>query len=146
MAKINLKSSSLMVLFIVGFIGYFIYNARSMDNKSYEKISVDQLEKLMDQKNFTLINVHIPYQGEIDNTDLLIPFNAINQYKNLLPKNKDVKIIVYCMEDQMSDIAAEQLIKMGYTRVFNLQGGMLTWQNQGQRLVYRQSLSRGAFW
>ena len=50
-----------MVLFIVGFIGYFIYNARSMDNKSNEKISVDQLEKFMDQKNFTLINVHIPY-------------------------------------------------------------------------------------
>ena len=120
MAKINLKSSSLMVLFIVGFIGYIIYNAWSMDNKSNENISVDQLEKLMDQKDFTLINVHIPYQGEIDNTDLLIPFNAINQYKNLLPKNKDAKIVVYCMGDQMSDIAAEKLIKMGYTRVFNL--------------------------
>jgi len=145
MAKINLKSSSLMILFIVGFIGYFIYNARSMSNKSNEKISVDQLEKLMDQKNFTLINVHIPYQGEIDNTDLLIPFNAVNQNKNLLPKNKDAKIVVYCMEDQMSNVAAEQLTKMGYTRVFNLQGGMLAWQNQGRRLVYRQSLSRGAF-
>jgi len=145
MEKINLKSSSLMVLFIVGLIGYFIYNAWPMDNKSYENISVDQLEKLMDQKDFTLINVHIPYQGEIDNTDLLIPFNAINQYKNLLPKNKDAKIVVYCMGDQMSYVAAEQLIKMGYIRVFNLQGGMLAWQNQGRRLVHRQSLSRGAF-
>jgi len=134
-----------MVLFIVGLIGYFIYNAWPMDNKSYENISVDQLEKLMDQKDFTLINVHIPYQGEIDNTDLLIPFNAINQYKNLLPKNKDAKIVVYCMGDQMSYVAAEQLIKMGYIRVFNLQGGMLAWQNQGRRLVHRQSLSRGAF-
>jgi len=145
MEKINLKSSSLMVLFIVGLIGYFIYNAWPMDNKSYENISVDQLEKLMDQKDFTLINVHIPYQGEIDNTDLLIPFNAIKQYKNLLPKNKDAKIVVYCMGDQMSYVAAEQLIKMGYIRVFNLQGGMLAWQNQGRRLVHRQSLSRGAF-
>jgi len=145
MVKINLKSGSLMVLFIAGFIGYIIYNAWSKENKSYENISVDQLEKLMDQKDFTLINVHIPYQGEIDNTDLLIPFNAINQYKNLLPKNKDAKIVVYCMGDQMSYVAAEQLIKMGYIRVFNLQGGMLAWQNQGRRLVHRQSLSRGAF-
>jgi len=134
-----------MVLFIAGFIGYIIYNAWSKENKSYENISVDQLEKLMDQKDFTLINVHIPYQGEIDNTDLLIPFNAINQYKNLLPKNKDAKIVVYCMGDQMSYVAAEQLIKMGYIRVFNLQGGMLAWKNQGRRLVHRQSLSRGAF-
>ena len=134
-----------MVLFIVLFIGYFIYNARSMDNKSNEKISVDQLEKLMDQKDFTLINVHIPYQGEIDNTDLLIPFNAVNQNNNLLPKNKDAKIVVYCMEDQMSDVAAEQLAKMGYTRVFNLQGGMLAWQQKGGQLVHRQSPSRRVF-
>ena len=134
-----------MVLFIIGFIGYIIFNAWYMDNKSYENISVNQFEKLMDQKDFTLINVHIPYQGEIDNTDLLIPFNAVNQNKNFLPKNKDAKIVVYCMEDQMSDVAAEQLTKMGYTRIFNLQGGMIAWQNQGRRLVYRQALSRGAF-
>ena len=145
MAKIKIRSSSLMVLFIIGLIGYIIFNAWSMDNKSYGDISVDQLEKLMDQKDFTLINVHIPYQGEIDNTDLLIPFNTINQYKNLLPRNKDAKIVVYCMEDQMSTNTAERLIKMGYTRVFNLQGGMLAWQNQGRHLVHRQSLSRGAF-
>ena len=145
MVKINLKSSSLVILFIAGFIGYFIYSAWSMDNKSYENIFVDQLETLMDQKDVTLINVHIPYQGEIENTDLLIPFNAINQNKNLLPKIKDAKIVVYCMGDQMSTIAAEQLIKMGYTRVSKLKGGMLAWQKLGRHIVQRQSLSKGAF-
>lgn len=145
MVKINLRSGSLMVLFIVGLMGYIIYNAWSMDKKSYENIPVDQFEKLMDQKDFTLINVHIPYQGEIDDTDLLIPFNGINQNKNKLPKNKDAKIVVYCMGDHMGYVAAEQLIKMGYTRVSNLQGGMLAWQKKGQRLVHQQSLSKGAF-
>lgn len=145
MTKINLRSVLLIVLFIMGSIGYLIYNAWSMDKKSYKNISVDQLEIQMDQKDFTLINVHIPYQGEIDGTDLLIPFNAVNQYKNLLPKNKDARIVVYCMGDHMSYVAAKQLIKMGYTRVFNLMGGMLAWQSQGRRLVHRQSSSRGAF-
>ena len=145
MVKINFKSSSLMVLFITGFIGYIIFNAWSMDNKSYGDISVDQFEKLMDQKDFTLINVHIPYQGEIDNTDLLIPYNAINRYKNLLPKNKDAKIVVYCMGNHMSYIASEELIKMGYTRVSSLKGGMLAWQQRGGQLVHRQSPSIGAF-
>jgi rhodanese-related sulfurtransferase len=145
MAKIKLRSVFLMAILSVGFIGFIIYNAWTMDKNSYKNISVDQFEKLMDQKDFTLINVHTPYQGEIDNSDLLIPFNAIDQYKNLLPKNKDAKIVVYCMGDQMSYVAAERLIKMGYTRVFNLQGGMLAWQNQGRRIAHRQSLSRGAF-
>ena len=138
MAKIKLRSVSLMVILLVGFIGFIIYNAWSSDKQSYENISVEQLEKLMNQKDFTLINVHIPYQGEIEKTDLLIPFNAINRHKNLLPKNKDVKIVVYCMGDSMGSIAAEQLIKMGYARVFNLSGGMMAWQYRGHRIVHRQ--------
>ena len=145
MVKINFQSSSLMVRLITGFIGYIVFNACSMDNKSYSDISVDQFEKLMDEKDFTLINVHISYQGEIDNTDLLIPFNAINRYKNLLPKNKDAKIVVYCMGNHMSYIASEELIKMVYTRVSSLKGGMLAWQQRGGQLVHRQSPSIGAF-
>ena len=145
MVKRKIRSSSLMVLFVVGFIGYIIFNAWSMDNKSYGDISVNQFEKLMDQKDFTLINVHIPYQGEIDNTDVLIPFNSMDQNKNILPQNKDAKIVVYCMGDHMSYIASEELIKMGYTRVSRLKGGMLAWQKKGGQLVHRQSPSLGAF-
>ncbi|HSQ84997.1 MAG TPA: rhodanese-like domain-containing protein [Desulfobacterales bacterium] len=145
MVKRKIRSSSLMVLFIIGFIGYIIFNAWSMDNKSYGDISVDQFEKLMDQKDFTLINVHIPYQGEIDNTDILIPFNSMDQNKDILPHNKDAKIVVYCMGDHMSYIASEELIKMGYTRVSRLKGGMLAWQKKGGQLVHRQSPSIGAF-
>jgi rhodanese-related sulfurtransferase len=134
-----------MILLIAGLMGYIIFNAWSMDKKAYENISVDQFEKLMDQKDFTLINVHIPYQGEIDNTDLLIPFNAIEQHKNRLPKDKGAKIVVYCMGNHMGYVAAEQLVKMGYTRISNFEGGMLAWQKQGQRIVHRQSLTQRAF-
>jgi rhodanese-related sulfurtransferase len=65
--------------------------------------------------------------------------------ENILPQNKETKIIVYCMGDHMSYIASEELIKMGYTRVARLKGGMLAWQNQGRRLVHRQPLPIGAF-
>jgi putative membrane protein len=84
-------------------------------------------------------------KGEIDNTDILIPFNSMDQNKNILPQNKDAKIVVYCMGDHMSYIASEELIKMGYTRVSRLKGGMLAWQQKGGQLVYRQSPSIGAF-
>jgi rhodanese-related sulfurtransferase len=39
-------------------------------------------------------------------------------------QNKDTKMVVYCMEDHMSYIASEELIKMGYTRIFRLKGGI----------------------
>jgi rhodanese-related sulfurtransferase len=37
----------------------------------------------------------------------------------------------------MSAIAAEALIRLGYTRVFNLDGGMVAWQRVGYPLRRR---------
>ena len=92
----------------------------------------------MDQKDFVLINVHIPYQGEIPKTDKLIPFNSIDQYLSELPKAKDSKIVVYCMNGPMGYIASETLVGMGYTRVIHFQGGMRAWERSGRQLVNRE--------
>jgi rhodanese-related sulfurtransferase len=139
MGKIDYRFGFLVIVFVIGFSGHIIPNAWSMDKKSYENISVDQFVKLMDQKDFTLINVHIPYQGEIEKTDLLIPFNVIDQHKNKLPNDKDARIVVYCMAGHMGYIAAEKLAKMGYNHVIHFQGGMRSWAKNGKQIVYRRN-------
>ena len=127
----------LMILFAIGLLGHLIPKGWSIDKKGYENISVDQFVKMMDHKDFILINVHIPYEGEIPGTDLLIPFNAIVQHKNELPNNKDAKIVVYCMTGRMGDIAAEKLVSMGYTMVIHFKGGMKAWEKTGRPLWFR---------
>jgi rhodanese-related sulfurtransferase len=37
----------------------------------------------------------------------------------------------------MGSIAADKLARMGYTQVFNLQGGMIAWQNLGKEVFNR---------
>lgn len=74
-------------------------------------------------------------EGEIEETDLLIPFNKIDHFKNQLPEDKDAKVVVYCLMGPMSSIAADKLAGMGYTQVFNLQGGMIAWQSIGKKLL-----------
>ncbi len=86
----------------------------------------------MDHKDFVLINVHIPYAGEIPETDLLIPFNGIKQHKDELPSDKHTKIVVYCISGPMGYFAAEKLVSMGYSRVIHFQGGMVSWKNAGK--------------
>ena len=34
----------------------------------YQTISADQFDQMMDRKDFYLVNVHIPYEEEIDGT------------------------------------------------------------------------------
>jgi len=127
----------MIILFALVLLGHFSSDGWSIDKKAYKNISVDQFVQMMDQKDFILINVHIPYEGEIARTDLLIPFNKIERYENQLPDDKDAKMVVYCMMGPMGRIAAEKLVSIGYSHVIHLQGGMKAWQRIGKKLLIR---------
>lgn len=127
----------ILLLIFVGCVGLLLYPSCSAGQKGYENITADQLAEMLKKKDFVLIDVHIPYAGEIPGTDLFIPYNAIDQYKEKLPRQKDTKIVVYCETGPMSSIAAEKLVSMGYTRVFNLPGGMRAWEQSGRKLLFR---------
>jgi rhodanese-related sulfurtransferase len=94
-----------------------------------------QLAKMLQQKDFFFVNVHTPYQGEIEKTDAFIVFDTIADHLDQLPKNKDAKIVLYCRSGHMSEIAARQLISLGYTQVSHLAGGMIDWKKQGFEII-----------
>ena len=97
----------------------------------YEMISVGDLQGLMETEDITLINVHIPLEGNITGTDLMIPFDEVESYLDLLPENKDEQIILYCRSGSMGDTASETLVELGYTDVSNLEGGYNAWKANG---------------
>jgi len=101
----------------------------------YRNIIAKQLRTMMQEKAFLLINVHIPYQGELPQTNLFIPFNKIEQNLDRLPTDKSAEIVVYCRSGRMSAIAAKTLVKLGYTHVSNLKRGMRGWQQAGYPLL-----------
>jgi rhodanese-related sulfurtransferase len=100
----------------------------------YADISVDQLASLMEDKDFTLVNVHIPYEGEIPQTDLFIPFDEIQAHLDEIPA-KDAPIVLYCRSGSMSTTAAKVLAAEGYTNVMELDGGFNTWEAAGYELL-----------
>ena len=97
----------------------------------YRDISVDDLQAMLAQEDFLLVNVHIPFAGNIPGTDLSIPYNRIAAQAGQLPADKDAAIVVYCRSGAMSTAAAQTLVQMGYTRVYNLRGGFNAWQAAG---------------
>ena len=85
----------------------------------------------------TLINVHVPYEGELPGTDAFIAFDRIARQRNRLPHEQAAAIAVYCMSGRMSDVAARTLRDLGYTDVTELQGGMIAWHRAGYPLKNR---------
>lgn len=102
---------------------------------AYTNVTAPALRQMLERKDFFFVNVHIPYQGEIAKTDAFIPYDKVEQQLNRLPPQKDAKVVLYCMSDRMSTIAAETLVRLGYTNVLNLRGGMVEWRRQGFPLV-----------
>jgi phage shock protein E len=109
-----------------------IGKAVSVEGGSYKDLSVTELQSLLNKKDFLLVNVHIPFEGNLPKTDLSIPYDAIDQNLNKLPGDKNARIILYCRSGRMSTIAAKELVKLGYTNIWSLDGGMAAWEQAGQ--------------
>jgi rhodanese-related sulfurtransferase len=99
--------------------------------KTYSNLSVDQLNGMMAQKDFFLVDVHVPRQEHIPGTDLFVPFDQIEANKDKFPADKDMTIVVYCRSGNMSQESSQKLAELGYTRVYNLVGGIQAWNQAG---------------
>jgi rhodanese-related sulfurtransferase len=103
----------------------------------FATIDSAQLAAMLQSRDFLLVNVHIPYEGEIEGTDALIAFDKIAENLDKLPSDKDAEIVLYCRSGRMSEIAAAELVRLGYTNVAHLSGGMIGWKERGHELVER---------
>jgi rhodanese-related sulfurtransferase len=102
----------------------------------YADISAKQLNELLESQDVTLVNVHIPYEGELPHTDLFIPFNEISDHLDELPA-EDAPIVLYCEGGGMSASAGKELASLGYTNVAELDGGMNAWERASYEVLHR---------
>jgi rhodanese-related sulfurtransferase len=102
---------------------------------TYTDVNAVGLAMMLKSKDFVFINVHIPYEGEIEKTDLFIPYNELEQNLDEFPADKEAKIVLYCRTGRMSAIGARTLVKLGYMNVWNLDGGMILWEQAGYALL-----------
>jgi len=68
-----------------------------------------------------------------------IPHNSKNPLNHLTDTKPDNPIVVYCSVGYRSSILAGKLQDMGFARVYNLEGSIFKWANEGRPLVQGQA-------
>jgi rhodanese-related sulfurtransferase len=79
-------------------------------------------------ENVTLLDVRTQEEydeGHIEGA-ILLPYDTITASSIGLPADKASAVIVYCRSGRRSAIAAETLLSLGFTNVYDL-GGIQSW-------------------
>ena len=97
---------------------------------TYEQISGAEAKALMDSESgYIIIDARTQEeydQGHIPGAILIPEYEIANRAEKELP-DKDQLILVYCRSGRRSKIAAEELVKLGYTNVKEF-GGIIDWE------------------
>jgi rhodanese-related sulfurtransferase len=110
-------------------------------DRGWTIVTPQQLSDMMSEEDVYLVNVHVPYEGEIPGTDAFIPYNDIASKLDRLPFD-DQPVVIYCRSGVTSGIAAQVMAAAGAAPFYELQGGYTAWQAAG--LPFTQAGPGGA--
>ena len=97
---------------------------------TYDQISGAEAKALMDSESgYIIIDARTQEeydQGHIPGAIMIPEYEIADRAEKELP-DKDQLILVYCRSGRRSKIAAEELVKLGYTNVKEF-GGIIDWE------------------
>lgn len=134
-------------LYILPFLFSMVLSAQSsipnalklMNKKSVPYIKVSELK---DKTNLIFLDAREPKEYNVSHIEKAI-LVGYDDFKNETVTNaitdKNTPIVVYCSIGVRSENIGEKLLKLGYTNVYNLYGGIFEYKNNGGKVVNNQN-------
>jgi rhodanese-related sulfurtransferase len=99
-----------------------------------KNVSAEEFQKFITNRtNAIILDVRTPNevaQGIIKNA-VIIDFNDKNFQAELDKLDKSKPVLIYCRSGRRSGIAMSTLGDLGFSEVYNLQGGIIEWSEAG---------------
>jgi rhodanese-related sulfurtransferase len=117
-----------------------VTDTKVSEKDTYTNINVQQGKEMIDRGDVFILDVRTPEEyasGHIKNSTLLavqdIPANELDIKLKEIPKDRS--ILVYCRTGKRSVAASTILVGNGFSKVYNMQGGITEWNNAGYETV-----------
>jgi rhodanese-related sulfurtransferase len=124
----------LLMIAVVALAGMFSCTAQ---NNSFINVSVAEFNNLKEKTSITILDVRTPEetgQGVVKGAQTM-NFYEDGFIERASGLDKDQPIYVYCHVGGRSSKACTDLVKAGFTKVYNIDGGIVAWKEAGYELV-----------
>jgi len=103
----------------------------------FTELSAADAKAFMEKEGPLLLDVRTPneyYSGHLKGA-LLIPLQQLEGRLSEIDKYRDKKVLVYCRSGNRSTVAAQILIRNGFSEIANLRPGIIGWVKEGYEVV-----------
>ena len=105
------------------------------EEQTFQNITVDTAYKMIKKENkypnLMILDVRTPCEYDMGHLydAILIPHDELKTSFRGLEECKNSEIIVYCKSGKRSQQASEILVEYGFTKVYNMLGGIMAWMD-----------------
>ena len=134
-------NSTLKYILVVAFST--IFSCSLINNESINHMNSDELIEFIELNDAILVDVRTEDEynsGYIENS-LNIDYFSNDFSVNADKLDKNTPIILYCRSGNRSSMSANKISKLGFKEIYNLEGGILEWIEEGNVIVFNDTIN-----
>lgn len=120
----------ILVMAFAALLSFTLYNEYRIATRRFPNLSPAMAVKMMNEdEDFVVLDVREASEtanGKITNA-IQIPVGSVVKRIGEIEQHKEKPVLVYCRTGARSAIACNHLTKAGFTKVYNLAGGITAW-------------------
>ena len=124
-------------------VAFTIFSCSLINNESINQMNSDELIEFIELNDAILVDVRTEDEynsGYIENSLNIDYFsNAFSVNADKL--DKSTPIILYCRSGKRSSMSANKISKLGFKEIYNLEGGILEWIEEGNAVVFNDTIN-----
>ena len=120
-----------------------IFSCSLINSESINQMNSDELIEFIELNDAVLVDVRTEDEynsGYIENS-LNIDYFSNDFSLNADKLDKSTPIILYCRSGKRSSMSANKISKLGFKEIYNLQGGILEWIEEGNAVVFNDTIN-----
>ncbi|WP_055443039.1 rhodanese-like domain-containing protein [Lacinutrix himadriensis] len=120
-------------ILLIAVLTLSVFSCKDTDRTNIEVVSTQEMQALLKMDKVQLVDVRTPKEfksGYIE-TAQNIDFFSPTFDEDILKLDKDKPVLLYCKSGGRSAKCAEKLQLAGFTKIYDLEGGISRWKHEG---------------